>query len=82
MKYQKANNIEQTQERMITFLASQFKPGDIKVAFAALIGMVDGSTQTTLYHLPSQRAKLVESFLELIFNEKSMLVDNMKKPFR
>jgi hypothetical protein len=32
MKYQKANNIEQTQESMITFLANQFKPVDIKVA--------------------------------------------------
>jgi hypothetical protein len=43
MKYQQANNIEQTQESMITFLASQFKPVDIKVAFAALIGKVGGS---------------------------------------
>ncbi len=31
-KYQKANNIEQTQESMITFLANQFKPVDVKVA--------------------------------------------------
>jgi hypothetical protein len=82
MKYQKANNIEQTQESMITFLASQFKPVDIKVVFAALIGKVGGSAQTAFYPLPSQRVKLVESFLELVFNEKSMLVDNVKKPFR
>jgi hypothetical protein len=33
MKYQKANNVEQTQESMITFFTSQFKPVDIKVAF-------------------------------------------------
>jgi hypothetical protein len=82
IKYQKANNIEQTQERMFIFLASQFKPVDIKVAFAVLIGKVGGSVQTVFYHLPSQRAKLVESFLELVFNEKSMLVDTVKKPFR
>jgi hypothetical protein len=37
-KYQKANNMKQTQESMIPFLANQFKPVDIKVAFAALIG--------------------------------------------
>jgi hypothetical protein len=37
MKYQKANNGEQTQESMITFLANQFKPVDIKVAFAAAV---------------------------------------------
>jgi hypothetical protein len=67
---------------MITFLASRFKPVDIKVAFAALIGPVGGSTQTAFYPLPSQRAKLVESFLELVFNEKSMLVDTGKESFR
>jgi hypothetical protein len=82
MKYQKANNIEQTQESMITFLANQFKPVDIKVAFAALIGKVGNSALTAFYPLPFQRAKLVESFLELVFNEKSMLVDTVKKPFR
>ncbi len=81
-KYQKANNIKQTQESMITLLACQFKPVDIKVAFAALIGKVGGSAQTAFYPLPSQKAKLVESFLELVFNEKSMLVDTVKKPFQ
>jgi hypothetical protein len=65
MKYQKANNIERTQESMITFLASQFKPVDIKVAFAAMIDKVCDSAQTAFYPLPSQRANLVESFLEL-----------------
>jgi hypothetical protein len=50
---------------MITFLASQSKPVDIKVDFAALIGKVGGSAQTAFCPLPSQRAKLVESFLEL-----------------
>ncbi len=73
---------EQTQESMITFLANQFKPVDIKVAFAALIGKVGGSALTAFYPLPSQRAKLLESCLELVFNEKSMLVDTIKKPFR
>ena len=82
IKYPKSNNIEWTQESMITFLASQFKPVDIKVAFTVLIGKVGGSAQTAFYMLPSQRAKLVESFLELVFNEKSMLVDTVKKPFR
>ncbi len=61
MKYPKANNIDQTQESMITFLASQFKPVDNKLAFAALIGKVGGSAQTAFYPLPSQRAELVET---------------------
>ncbi len=74
MKYQKANNIEQTQESMTTFLANQFKPVDIKVAFAALIGKVGCSALTVFY--------LLEGFLELVFNENSMLVDTVKKLFR
>jgi hypothetical protein len=82
MKYQKANNIEQTQESMITFLASHFKPVDIKVAFGVFIGKVGGNAPTAFYPLPSQRAKLVESFLELVFNEKSMLVDTVNELFK
>jgi len=77
MKYPKSNNIEQTQESVITFLASQFKPADIKVAFTALIGKVGSSAQTAFYPLQSQRAKLLENYLELVFNEKSMLVDTV-----
>jgi hypothetical protein len=82
MKYQKANNVEQTQQSMITFLANQFKPVDIKVAFATLIGKVDNSALTAFHPLPSQRAKLFENCLELVFNEKSMLADTVKKPVR
>ncbi len=67
---------------MITFLANQFKLVDIKVAFAALIGKVGGSALTAFYPLPSQRAKLLESFLELVFNKKYMMADTVKKPFR
>jgi hypothetical protein len=62
-KYPKSNNIEQIQESMIFFLASQFKPVDIEVAFAVLIGKVGGSAQTAFYPLQSQRTKLVEVFL-------------------
>ncbi len=82
MKYPKANNSEQAQESMITVLVSQFKPADIKVAFAALIGEVGGSAQTAFYPLSSQRAKMVESILQLVFNDQSMLVDTVKKWFR
>ncbi len=62
---------------MITFLSNQFKPVDIKVAFSVLIGKVGGSALIAFYPLPSQRAKLLEIFLELVFNEKSMLVDTV-----
>ncbi len=60
MKYPKSNDIERTHKSMITFLVSQFKPVDIKVAVAVLIGKVGGSAQTALYPLPSQRASISE----------------------
>jgi hypothetical protein len=82
MKYSKAEKIDRTQGSMITFLVNQFKPSDIKVAFATLIGRAGNSAQTAFYPLPAQKAKLVESFLELVYDERSMMVDTVKKPFR
>jgi hypothetical protein len=73
MKYSKSNNIEQTQQSMITILASSFKLVDIKVDFAALIDKVGSSAQTAFSLLPSQRAKLVESFLKLVFNRITLI---------
>jgi hypothetical protein len=67
---------------MLTFLVNQFKPSDIKIAFAALIGKVCGSFQMAFYPLPSQKAKLVESFPELVYDEKSMMVNRMKQHTR
>jgi hypothetical protein len=79
MKYSNADKIDQTQESKVSFLANPFKPCDIRVAFAALIGKVGISAQAAFFPLPTHKLKLVESFLQLVFDERSMVVDNQKK---
>jgi hypothetical protein len=56
-------------------LANQFRPCDIKIAFTALIGKLHGCTQNAFYPLQSQKMKLIESFLELVHDENSMMVN-------
>jgi hypothetical protein len=56
------------------FFASQFKSVDTKVAFAALIGKVGGSAQTAFYPLATQRAKLMEVFLNWYLIKSPCLV--------
>ena len=66
--------IKRTQH-ILFFLANQFKPCDIKIAFAALIGKLRGCTHKAFYPLPSQKVKLIESFLELVHDENSIIVN-------
>ena len=79
MKYSNADKIDQTQESKVSFLDNQFKPCDIRVVFAALIGKFGISAQAVFFPLLTHKIKLVESFLQLVFDERSMMVDNQKK---
>ncbi len=45
MKYPHFTKIKQTQQNILNYLANQFRPCDIKIAFAALIGILRGCTQ-------------------------------------
>jgi hypothetical protein len=75
MKYPNFTKIKRTQQSILDFLANQFTPNDIKLAFAGLIGKFCGNTQALFYHLPKQKPKLIESFLELVYDENSMMVN-------
>jgi hypothetical protein len=74
-KYSQFTKIKRTQQDILFFLANQFKPCDIKIAFAALIGKLRGCTHKAFYPLPSQKVKLMESFLELVHDENSIIVN-------
>jgi hypothetical protein len=74
-KYPHFTEIKRTQQDILYFLANQFKPCDIKIAFAALIGKLRGCTHKAFYPLPSQKVKLIESFLELVHDENSVIVN-------
>ena len=75
MEYPNFTKIERTQQSILDFLVNQFTPNDIKLAFAGLIGKFCGNTQASFYPLPNQKLKLIESFLELVYDENSMMVN-------
>ena len=72
MKYPNFTKIEQTQQSILNFGGNQFKQCDIKFAFTALIGKIH---EAAFNPLPSQKVKLIESFLELVYDENSMMVN-------
>ena len=75
MNYPHFTKIKRTQQNILNFLANQFRPCDIKIAFAALIGKLRGCTHKAFYPLPSQKVKLINSFLELVHDENSVIVN-------
>ncbi len=75
MKYPHFTKIKLTQQNILNFLANRFRPCDIKIAFAVLIGKLCGCTQNAFYPLPSQKMKMIDSFLELVHDENSMMVN-------
>ena len=80
-KYQNTDHIDETQEAILPYLLNKFKPNDIKLAFAVLISKSDSNTDS-YYPLPIVKAKLIESFVKLIFVTKSLMVSSSKKPTR
>jgi hypothetical protein len=78
LKHTSKNNLPVTQEEKITFLLNKYKTSDIKRAFADTIGKVGTAAQKFFYPLPHRKEKLICSFLELIYNGKSIMIDNSK----
>jgi hypothetical protein len=74
-------NWSRTQEGQLTFLLGKFELSEIKTAFADTIGKVGKPARTAFYPLPLCKDKLIRSFLELIYDGKSIMVDNSKDSF-
>jgi hypothetical protein len=68
--------------RATNFPLGKYQTSDIKTAFADAIGKVGTATRNIFYPLPLCKEKLISSFLELIYDEKSIMVDNSKDSFR
>ncbi len=75
-------NLPSTQEEQLTFLLGKYPASDIKTAFADAIGKVGKAARKALYPLPLREEKLVSKFLELIYDGKSIMVDNLNNSFR
>lgn len=69
-------------EKSITLILNNSTAAKIKAAFMLLIGLNGVTASKFFLPLPTQRAKLVENFLVLIYNMKSMMVDNIKHEYR
>ncbi len=82
IKHTLIKNLPDTQEGQLTFLLGKFETSEIKTAFADTIGKVCKPARTTFYPLPLCKDKLIRSFLELIYDGKSIMVDNLKDSFR
>ena len=82
IKHTSIKNHPDTQEGQLMFLLSKFEASDIKTAFADAIGKVCKAARKVFYPLPMCKEKLIRSFLELIYDGKSIMVDNLKDSFR
>jgi hypothetical protein len=70
------NNLPVTQEEQITFLLNKYQTSNIKTAFADAIGKVGTAACKFFYLLHHRKDKLICSFLELIYDGKSIMIDN------
>ena len=70
---------KKTQEDIITLILNESSLQSIKVAFAILVGQ----SQTTYAFMPFplQRNKVMENFMVLIYNLKSMIVDDTEHEY-
>ncbi len=81
LKHTLSTNLPSTQEEQLTFLLSKYQASDIKTAFADAIGKVGRAARKVFYPLPLCKEKLISSFLELIYDGKSIMVDDSKDFF-
>jgi hypothetical protein len=72
-----------TQENIIPFPLNESSKSAITTAFMLLIGKIDCSEATKAFlPLPGSKNKLIQDFLVLIFNMKSMMVDKKEQIYR
>ena len=80
-KYDTNNIILPTQDTIILFLLHESKAASIKEAFLLQIGQ-NGNQAKVFLPLPATKPKLIERFLIMIYDMKSMMVDNKKQVYR
>ena len=80
-KYTLEKNFLVIQEGQLTFLLGKYQTSEIKTAFVDVIGMVGTAARKVFYPLLLCREKLISSFLELIYDGKSIMVNNFTDSF-
>ena len=83
LKYvENPDDVPKDQESQLRLLLDQYKTTDVRTAFCQLIGKVGGLAVTAFNPLPTRKTQLIKSFLSLIYDTKSMLVDTSKDAFK
>jgi hypothetical protein len=82
LKHTSDKNLPVTQEGQLLFFLDKYQTSEIKTAFADVIGKVGTAARKASYPLPHCKEKLICSFLELIYDGKSVMIDNSKDSFR
>jgi hypothetical protein len=82
LKHTSDKNLLVTQEGQLTFLLNKYQTSKIKTAFADALGKVGDTARKYFYPLPHRKDKLIHSFLELIYDGKSSMIDNSKNIFQ
>ena len=77
-----ATGLPSDQQTQISFLLRKFKPSAISTAFSMLIGKVGGSAPMVFFPLPSKKKELIEQFLCLIYDTKSMMINTELECYR
>jgi hypothetical protein len=81
IKHTSIKNLPDTQEGQLTLLFGKFEMSEIKTAFTDAIGKVGKPARMAFYPLPLCKDKLIRSFLDLIYDGKSIMVDKSKGSF-
>lgn len=81
-KYKSHKTAVINQEESINLIINDSTTAKIKSAFMLLIGQNGVTSAEVFLPLPTQRAKLIENFLILVYNMKSIMVDNKKHEYR
>ena len=70
------------QQTQISFLVRKFKTSAITTAFSMLIGKVAGTAPIAFLPLPSKKEDLIQQFLHLIYDTKSMMINTDEECYR
>jgi hypothetical protein len=70
------------QQSQISFLVRKFNSSAIIAAFSMLIGKVAGAAPMDFFPLPPKKEDLIQQFLCLIYNTKSMMINTEEECYR
>ncbi len=70
------------QQTQISFLVRKFKTSAITTAFSMLIGKVAGAAPMAILPFPSKKEDLIQQFLHLIYDTKSMMINTDEECYR